>query len=79
MVPFTFIRASTSPRASRISFDCFSAIDLAVDVAHTVHHFLRLDARQEDGRNDFGISIRPLISIARFSTVEMPGSIKEHV
>ena len=59
MVPFTFIRASTSPRASRISFDCFSAINLAVDAAHTFHHFLRLDVWQENGRNDFGISIRP--------------------
>ena len=78
MVLFTFIRASTSPRASRISFDCFSAINLAVDVAHTFHHFLRLDPRQEDGRNDCGISIRPLISIARFSMLEMPGSTKEH-
>ena len=79
MVLSTVIRASTSPRAPRISFDCFSAINLAVDIDHTFHHFLRMDARQEDGRNDFGISIRSLISITRFSTVEMPGSIKEHV
>ena len=79
MVPSTVIRASTSPRAFRFSFDGFSAIDLAVDVAHTFHHFLRLDARQEDGRNDFGISIRPPHLHRAFSTLEMPGSIKEHV
>jgi len=59
MVPSTFIRASTSPRASRISFECFSEINHAVDVARTFHHFLRLDTWQEDGRNDVGISIRP--------------------
>ena len=59
MVPSILIRASTSLHASRISFDCFSAINLAVDVVHTFHHFLHLDARQDDGRNDFDNSVRP--------------------
>jgi hypothetical protein len=59
MVPSTVIRASTRLRVSRISLDWFSAINLAVDVVHTFHHFLRLDARQDDGRNDFDISARP--------------------
>ena len=59
MVLSTSIRASTSLRVSRISFDCFSAINLVVDVAHTIHHFLRLEIWQEYGRNDFGSSIRP--------------------
>lgn len=59
MVPSPFIRASTSLRAFRISCDYFSAINLVVDVAHTIHHFLRLDPWQEYGRNDFGSFIRP--------------------
>jgi hypothetical protein len=59
MVPSAVVRASTSPRAFRISFECFSAINLAVDVAHTFHHFLRLNTWQEDGWNNFGISFRP--------------------
>ncbi len=59
MVPSTSIRASTSLRAYRISCDCFSAINLVVDVAHTIHHFLRLDPWQKYGRNDLGSSIRP--------------------
>ena len=59
MVTCFLIRASTSPRASLISFDCLSAIDPVVDVAPTFHYFLRLDAWQQDGRNDFCITIRP--------------------
>ena len=54
MVPSTIVRVSTNPCASLISFDCLSAIDPLVDVAHTFDHFLRLDAWQEDGRNGFG-------------------------
>lgn len=59
MVFFPVIAGSTSLRASCISYDCFSAINLVEDVAHTFQHFLRLDAGQEYGRNDFGSSIRP--------------------
>ena len=60
MVLCTLIRASTTFRASLDVFDCFSVIDLVVDVAQTFHHFFRLPTWQEDGRNDFGLSIRPL-------------------
>ena len=79
MVFCALARASTSPRASLISFDCLSAVDPVVDVAHTVHQFLRFDAWQEmDGMISVFLS-DPLISIERFSTLEMPGSIKEYL
>ena len=43
-----------------IILDCLSAIDPLGRAAHTFHHILCVDAWQKDGRNDFGISIRPL-------------------
>jgi hypothetical protein len=42
-----------------ILLDCLSAIVPRGRAAHTFHHILCVDAWQKDGRNDFGISIRP--------------------
>jgi hypothetical protein len=53
-----------------------SAIDSLGCAAHTFHHILCMDAWQKDGGNDFGISLSDtLITIERFPTLEMPGSI----
>ena len=50
---------STSLLALRILPDYSSAINVLVVVAHKVDVLLRLVAMQEDGRNDFGIPVRP--------------------
>ena len=60
MVMCARIRAYTTLHAPLDVFDSLSLIDLAVDVAQTFHHFFRLNTWQEDGRNEFGLSIRPL-------------------
>jgi hypothetical protein len=59
VVECLFVRASTRSARSPISLDCLSAIDPSGRAAHTFHHILCSDAWQTDGRNDFGISIRP--------------------
>jgi hypothetical protein len=69
---------NTSLRAPRTLFHCSSAINFLVVFAHTVDVVLRLVAMQEDGRNAVFLS-DPLIPIERFPTLEMPGSIKEHL
>ena len=80
MVVCVLVRASTTPRALLVVFDCRSAIGLAVDVAQMFHYFLRLNTWQEDGRNDFGLSIRPPhLLLSMLSRWRCQVAIKEHV
>jgi hypothetical protein len=72
MVSCILKRASTSLCASCISFDCFSALNLAVDVAYTFRHVLRIEPRRKMDVMILVFLSDPLISIKRFPTLEMP-------